>query len=414
MFRKKTNLSITFLVILFTTLACGQIPAEEKPAATAATQTPAEVQEPTLQIQLEPTETPPQEEPTEVSEIESEERQYWVQVQDPQSDVHYVVPCFWEVNFPHVNNPDVGLLSYFLRNYTEEFAMSFPKGSGVWENGGIKIDIIYYQAAKWDFSPGTGMVEFVTGLYAADSATNLVSTEDVLINDQPATFVTIESIYGSGQYYLFTLNADTYLAFSTRVEVMQNQDVQGILNSIALTPDQRIVVPDFIPGDPPAGILAPCLGIQEPPPEPVPAAEGCMVKSVDTAEGLAISLQEALLARDIAGLQDIYINDPMIIGYWQGEGTIKSPAEIASELNGSLLPSDTSGLIFTTNREDFPPLGGIAPEIMFGSHVEVTLVIYSEGWGADGLGGALIFIARDGCGAYYWHGLAISHGNFDQ
>lgn len=411
---KKRSLTIMLLVILLATPACGQIPAEEEPATAAAIQATAEVQEVTEQIQQEPTETQLPEEPTEAPETEFEGDQYWVQVQDPQSDVRYALPCFWEVNFPQVNHPDAGLLSYFLRNYTEEFAMSFPKGSGVWENGGIKIDILYFQAAKWGFSPGTSMVEFVTGLYAADSVTDLVSAEDVLINDQPTLFVTIESTYGPGQYYLFTLNAGTFLALSTRVEAMQDQDVQGILNSIALTPDKSVVVPDFVPGDPPAGIMAPCLGINELPTDPVAAVEGCMATSMDTPDGLALALHEALLARDIAGLQDNYMNDPMTTGYWGRGGALRNPDEMATELSVSLLPSDTSGLTFTTNREDFPPLGGIAPETMFGPDVEVSLVIYSEGWGADGLGGVLLFIARDECGAYYWHGLALSHGNFDQ
>ncbi|MCJ7625353.1 MAG: hypothetical protein MUO76_17790 [Anaerolineaceae bacterium] len=154
--------------------------------------------------------------------------------------------------------------------------------------------------------------------------------------------------------------------------------------------------------------------LTELPTEPAPAIEGCKAKTEDTAEALAVALQEALLARDIAVLQESFMNNPMAIGYWLGEGVIRSPAEMASELNVSLLPGDTSGLTFMTNREDFPPLGGIAPETMFGPGVEVSTVIYSEGWGADGQGGALLFIARDGCGAYYWHGLAISHVHFDK
>jgi hypothetical protein len=83
------------------------------------------------------------------------------------------------------------------------------------------------------------------------------------------------------------------------------------------------------------------------------------------------------------------------------------------ELANVHLPPDPSGLTFTTNREEFPPLAGTPPELMFGPDVDVALVIYSEGWGQAGLGAALLYIARDECGMYYWHGMVVAHEHFD-
>jgi hypothetical protein len=41
-------------------------------------------------------------------------------------------------------------------------------------------------------------------------------------------------------------------------------------------------------------------------------------------------------------------------------------------------------------------------------------ILFSEGWGEDGLGTALLYFAQDECGGYYWYGLAYSRGHFDQ
>jgi hypothetical protein len=51
---------------------------------------------------------------------------------------------------------------------------------------------------------------------------------------------------------------------------------------------------------------------------------------------------------------------------------------------------------------------------MFGPDVNVAEIIYSEGWGEDGKGAALLYIARDEAGKFYWHGMVFSFGLFDK
>ncbi len=133
----------------------------------------------------------------------------------------------------------------------------------------------------------------------------------------------------------------------------------------------------------------------------------------DGPEGLACAIQSALLSRDMATLEGL-MADPFIIGYWGSEGRIASAAEIAAELGDYRLPADTRGLSFTTDRAAFPPLYGAPPEGMFGPELAVRLVVYSEGWGTDGNGAALLFIAQDAAGEFYWHGMGYSHAHFDK
>jgi Tol biopolymer transport system component len=121
-------------------------------------------------------------------------------------------------------------------------------------------------------------------------------------------------------------------------------------------------------------------------------------------EALACDLQQALLSRDIAGLTSL-MADPFFIGYWLSEGFSLSAGEAAAELDQYRLPADTSSLTFTTDRAQFPPLMGTPLDSMFGPDVDVALVVYSEGWGQDGLGAAMLFVVKEADGTYLWNGI---------
>jgi hypothetical protein len=51
---------------------------------------------------------------------------------------------------------------------------------------------------------------------------------------------------------------------------------------------------------------------------------------------------------------------------------------------------------------------------MFGPHAEVALVVYSEGWGTNGLGAALLFISHTDGGNNDWYGMGIAGEHFDK
>ena len=106
--------------------------------------------------------------------------------------------------------------------------------------------------------------------------------------------------------------------------------------------------------------------------------------------------------------------DPFTIGYWGSEGGWASPEDMVRELDNARLPQDTSGLTFTTDRALFPPLAGAPPEQMFGPDLNPSLLVYSEGWGPDGLGAAILYLVEDDSGTYHWRNLAYSHEHFDR
>ena len=57
---------------------------------------------------------------------------------------------------------------------------------------------------------------------------------------------------------------------------------------------------------------------------------------------------------------------------------------------------------------------GAPPEQMFGPDLNPALLVYSEGWGPDGLGAGILYLVEDDSGAYHWSNLAYSHKHFDR
>ena len=69
---------------------------------------------------------------------------------------------------------------------------------------------------------------------------------------------------------------------------------------------------------------------------------------------------------------------------------------------------------FTADRNAFPPLAGTPVEFMFGPEQPVDLVLYSEGWGLEGQGSALLYFMENGDGNLVWFAMVYSEAHFDQ
>lgn len=146
----------------------------------------------------------------------------------------------------------------------------------------------------------------------------------------------------------------------------------------------------------------------------ISASEPCLATEAEALDWVICNLVDGLRSRNLAVLPG-YMADPFALGYWASESRSASPQEITAELAQYRLPADpASPMTFTTDRGKFPPLGGMPPEGMFGPEVNMAEVVYSEGWGPDGAGAALLFIAQNDSGAYYWHGMVYSDGHFDK
>jgi hypothetical protein len=70
----------------------------------------------------------------------------------------------------------------------------------------------------------------------------------------------------------------------------------------------------------------------------------------------------------------------------------------------NLLP-DPAAVSFIRDRNLFPDLGGVDPAAVFGPNVQIVDLVYSQGWGTEGLDEAILAIAQNADGSQYWHGM---------
>jgi hypothetical protein len=140
--------------------------------------------------------------------------------------------------------------------------MSFGKNhNAVWENGGIKIDMNFNSGEIWGLPADATLEDYLTvNNTGPESEVETLSSEDVLFNGQKGLRVTTKDRFGISSYYLFKVSGNQFLRFGVYPpQAIDNQDVQGILHSLAFFPDVAVTIPKIIPGDSPQGDEPACL-----------------------------------------------------------------------------------------------------------------------------------------------------------
>jgi hypothetical protein len=141
-----------------------------------------------------------------------------------------------------------------------------------------------------------------------------------------------------------------------------------------------------------------------------PIAEG-QAFPLEPPDTIAI-LSDALAAVDYNALEGL-MGDPFTIGYWLSEGQALTPAEAVEQLRLNLLPAPAAAS-FIRDLAQFPDLGGVDPAGMLGRDAQIVDLVFSQGWGADGLGEAILTIAERADGSRYWHGIIYGNAGFAQ
>jgi hypothetical protein len=117
----------------------------------------------------------------------------------------------------------------------------------------------------------------------------------------------------------------------------------------------------------------------------------------------ATLLSDAFAGADYEALQGL-MGESLTIGYWLSEGQTLTPAQAVEQLRLNLLPAPAA-VSFIRDRNLFPDLGNIDPATAFGPDVQIVDLVYSQGWGTDGLQEAILTIAQNPDGSQYWHGM---------
>lgn len=165
----------------------------------------------------------------------------WAQYRDPRYGIGFAYPCWW-IMYPMPAEGIGGAIS--LRSFDEDyFRANSVKGQwkdGVVPEGVFAIDLGVFEG----IDPAASNAE----AYPMDPETSaIVLSEDVLIGRNQATVIRLQNLVNSNDplftVILFRLAPDKLMIFVTQQQDrLDSADVQGILNSLSLSPDQPIVV----------------------------------------------------------------------------------------------------------------------------------------------------------------------------
>ena len=193
--------------------------------------------------------------PTEMPVSNSE----WVTYRDLRYGVGLAYPCWWAFT-PMPAEGYGGAMT--LRSFDEVyFRAHSTKGNwngSVPPEGVFAIDVGVFEG----FDPAMSITD-AWATVTDPTMSIIASSEERTIGQNQATVIQMQNVVNRDDplftMYLFRLAPDKILMFSPLFQDrLDSKDVQGILTSLSLNPDQPIIVPAFAPHEP--LIAAACAG----------------------------------------------------------------------------------------------------------------------------------------------------------
>jgi len=333
----------------------------------------------------------------------------WVEYWDPKYNYGVALPSHWIVNPTATDSVDGGYMN--ARSYTNEYRTAYSvKGNWIGGEppvGAVSMDFVAFEGVLPEQS-----VEIAINNYLGGDQSVILSVEQITVGRHIAYKVTEANINDP---------SDTYhtLVFRIKPEIMllvvaypqdriDSADVQAILGSISFSKSEPIIKPVIAPFPPLVIGDIPVL----PTNTPLPAG-ACDPGYLGTPEEVQDVIKYNLEIGNYYPFSYM-MGNPFVIGYWQGEGVILPREEALNQLKSNYLPLPEN-VISTSDPALFPSFGGVKFEDMWDPEVDVVAALYSKGWGADGLGEAMLAIARcsqNGNDSYFWYGVMIAGMGF--
>jgi len=224
--------------------------------APQATQEPVPLETQPVETSI-PESTPPTEiaPPTEMPAANSA----WVTYRDPRYGIGLAYPCWWAFTpMPTEGYGGAVTLRSFDEDYFRAHSIKGNWNGDVPPEGVFALDIAVFENIDPALSTVDAWITFTDPTMSA-----IASAEGRVIGQNTATVIQMLNMNNSSDppstLYVYRLAPDKLLMvnplFQDRLEA---SDIQGILNSLSLSPDQSIIVPVFAPHEP--LIAAACAG----------------------------------------------------------------------------------------------------------------------------------------------------------
>ena len=240
---------IVFSAVFVLLTACAPQAAQPSPLEADPAVTPPAVS-------ASPTEIAPA---TEVPATLSAASHVWTEYRDPRYGIGLAYPCWWL--FTPMSADGVGG-TMFLRSFDEQYFLAHStKGNwqdGIMPDGVFAVDIGVFEQIDPSKSNAEAWADMLD-----PSMSTLVASEERLIGKNQATVIQLQNMVNHSDppttLFLFRLAPDKILMFSVlQQDRLDSNDIQGILTSLSLSPDQPVSIPSVAPHEP--LIAAACAG----------------------------------------------------------------------------------------------------------------------------------------------------------
>lgn len=159
------------------------------------------------------------------------------------------------------------------------------------------------------------------------------------------------------------------------------------------------------------GCVAPGLEVASQPPAVAAAPSNGEGAAADAAT-FSPRLRDAVAAADFAAMRGLMADELFVIAFWPGNSLPPMPADDGL--------AQLRNLHMTGGPIRFPEpeaplsemLGNQDPLHIFQSDVQVVDVLFSQGWGDEGLGEAMLFVAQRPDGSFWWYSIIIAPTGF--
>jgi hypothetical protein len=156
-----------------------------------------------------------------------------------------------------------------------------------------------------------------------------------------------------------------------------------------------------------AAILSSCITIN---PGAFPRMTPTPSVGVDSPDAFVAGMIAAIVTRDEAALQAM-MGSPFIWATWQGSGEEMAPDGAIARMQSELLQNAMS-LTFVAPPVIDEWMRGIDPLDIWPADVQPVSVIGVAGLGESGQDEAILVVAQDEVGMYFWYGLLTAEGGF--
>ena len=129
-------------------------------------------------------------------------------------------------------------------------------------------------------------------------------------------------------------------------------------------------------------------------------------------DAFSSQLRQSVESADFDGMRGLMDDSLFVIAFWPGNSLPPMPADDAI---GQLRNLHMTGGPIRFPEADAPlaeMLGNQDPFHIFQSDVSVGDVLFSQGWGPQGLGEAMLFVAQRPDGSFWWYSIIIAPNGF--